>query len=69
MPCCINCGWVSVPELIREGRCLTCSEYLWRTGEDRQPPDDLAHLHRGETWPLVSDPRVRELVERARLRV
>ena len=66
MVSCINCGWVTAPELIRQGLCLTCSEYRWRTGRDRPPPDDLAHLHRGETWPRASDARVRVLVARAR---
>jgi hypothetical protein len=62
MEACVNCGWVTVPELIRHGLCLTCSEYLRRTGQDRPPPGDLAHLHRGETWPAAADPRVRALV-------
>jgi hypothetical protein len=62
MATCVNCGWVTAPELIRHGLCLTCSEYRWQTGKDRPPPDDLSHLHRGETWPGVGDPHVRELV-------
>ena len=49
-----------------EGLCLTCSEYRWQTGRDRPPPDDLAHLHRGETWPRAEDPHVTELIARAR---
>jgi hypothetical protein len=58
---------VSVPELVRHGLCLTCSEHLRRTGQDRPPPGDLAHLHRGETWPAAADPHVRELVAYATL--
>jgi hypothetical protein len=65
METCINCGWASAAELIRGGLCLACSEYRWRTGRDRPPPDDLAQLHRGETWPGAVDPRVRALVSRA----
>ncbi|HET8724171.1 MAG TPA: hypothetical protein VFM53_08170 [Anaeromyxobacteraceae bacterium] len=62
MEACVNCGWVSDVELMRHGLCLTCSEYRRRNGSDRPPPDDAEHLHRGETWPRASDPRVRELV-------
>ena len=62
MATCVNCGWVTAAELIRHGLCLTCSEYRRRTGTDRPPPGDLAHLHRGETWPGAGDPHVRELV-------
>jgi hypothetical protein len=64
MATCVNCGWVTVPELIRHGLCLTCSEYLWRTGRNRPPPADLAHLHRGETWPRAGDPQAPERATR-----
>jgi hypothetical protein len=63
---CCNCGWETAPELIRQGLCLVCSEYLWQHGVVRPPPEDLDHLHRGETWPSAADPRVRKLVEMGR---
>jgi len=59
---CSNCGWVTAPELLRGGRCLVCREYLWQHGVERPPPEDLEHLHRGETWPGAADPRVRQRV-------
>ena len=59
---CTNCGWLTVPELVRNGLCLTCSVFEQRTGNDRPPPDTLEHLHRGETWPSALDPIVRALV-------
>ena len=62
---CTNCGWLTVPELIRNGLCLTCSVFEQRTGNDRPPPDTLEHLHRGETWPSALDPFVRALVAAA----
>lgn len=62
MAACTNCGWVTVEELVRGGMCLVCSTYLRHFGVERPPPEDLEHLHRGETWPCASDPRVRALV-------
>jgi hypothetical protein len=62
---CINCGWVTAHELIRQGLCLTCSEFKWRAGMDRPPPDTLEHLHRGETWPGSTDPRFRAMLAQA----
>ena len=65
MNSCTNCGWVTAPELIWRGLCLTCSQFQKRTGIDRPPPDTLAHLHRGETWPLATDPQFRALLAQA----
>ena len=62
---CTNCGWVTVPELIWQGLCLTCSQFHRRTGIDRPPPDTLDHLHRGETWPGSTDPQFRALLAQA----
>jgi hypothetical protein len=62
MVSCVNCGWVTAPELIRHGLCLTCSEYERRMGTARPPPDVLEHVHRGETWPSASDPHFRALL-------
>jgi len=67
MATCTNCGWETAPELIRHGLCLTCSEFERRTGHERPPPDSAAHLHRGETWPRVTDPEVRAIVARGHL--
>jgi hypothetical protein len=63
---CTNCGWMTAAELIRHGLCLTCSEYRWRTGRDRPPPDDLEQVHRGETWPGLHDSRARALLSEPR---
>jgi len=63
---CTNCGWVTAPELVWRGLCLTCSQFQKRTGIDRPPPDTLEHLHRGETWPLATDPQFRALLAQAR---
>jgi hypothetical protein len=65
MTSCRLCGWTTVPELVHDGLCLTCSEYRRRSGADRPPPADREHVHRGETWPGVSDPRVREMLAAA----
>jgi hypothetical protein len=65
MVSCTNCGWVTAPELTWHGLCLACREYRWQNGRDRPPPTDASHLHRGETWPAASDPRVRDLVAHA----
>jgi len=62
---CTNCGWVTAPELVWRGLCLTCSQFQKRTGIDRPPPDTLEHLHRGETWPLATDPQFRALLAQA----
>jgi hypothetical protein len=67
MVSCSNCGWMTANELIQQGLCLTCSQFHRRTGIDRPPPDTLEHVHRGETWPLATDPRVRDLLARAHL--
>jgi hypothetical protein len=64
---CTNCGWMTAPELIRHGLCLTCSEYERRTGMARPPPDSLERVHRGETWPSSHDPHFRALLQLARL--
>ena len=65
MVACTNCGWVTAPELIWRGLCLTCSQFHKRTGIDRPPPDTLARLHRGETWPHATDPQFRALLGQA----
>jgi hypothetical protein len=62
MDSCKNCGWVTAPELLWSGLCLTCSEYTRRTGRPRPPPENLEQVHRGETWPGATDPHFRALV-------
>jgi len=64
VPCGI-CGWRSPSELVRDGRCLVCSEFHRRTGFDRAPPETARQVHRGETWPGISDPAVRALIAEA----
>ena len=65
--CCI-CGWRTPRELIRDERCLECSEFRRRSGCDREPPTTPGQLHRGETWPSVSDPVVRAFIAEANRR-